>query len=163
MEKQFYVYIHCKPDGTPFYVGKGHGNRGYKFNSRTQYHQNIVAKYGKENIDVLIFPQESEQIAFAVEMKWIAVLRNAEYSLCNLTDGGESNCGHVVLPEVRARISKRMTGMHRQHEHCVNIAKAKIGHTVSHETRVKIANKLKGQPWSQARRNAANKGEQRVI
>ena len=28
MDKQFYTYLHCKPDGTPFYVGKGHDARG---------------------------------------------------------------------------------------------------------------------------------------
>lgn len=48
---EFYVYAHLKPDGTPFYVGKGCNGRSREFScGRNKFHKNIVNKYGKENI-----------------------------------------------------------------------------------------------------------------
>lgn len=93
--KQFYVYIHKKPDGTPFYVGKGHGKRAYQFTRRTQWHQNIVAKYGKNNIIVEIINCVSESQAFDLEKVYIKQLRDAGICLVNLTDGGEGVTGLV--------------------------------------------------------------------
>ena len=39
----FYVYMHCRPDGSVFYVGKGCGKRARDFASRSQKHHEIVA------------------------------------------------------------------------------------------------------------------------
>jgi hypothetical protein len=36
---QFYTYLHCKPDGTPFYVGKGSGKRSNFMYDRNPHHQ----------------------------------------------------------------------------------------------------------------------------
>ncbi|MFZ2541952.1 MAG: hypothetical protein WAW75_09310, partial [Gallionella sp.] len=60
MNTQFYAYIHCKPDGTPFYVGKGANGR-INLMKRGGWHQNIVDKYGAENIARWKFDCESEQ------------------------------------------------------------------------------------------------------
>lgn len=64
MTLQFYTYLHCKPNGDPFYVGKGcdtgSGRRSHAFGQRTKHHKNVVAKYGRDNIKVFVFPCESE-------------------------------------------------------------------------------------------------------
>lgn len=90
--KYFCVYLHCKPDGSPFYVGKGSSGRHRAFDlkhNRNRHHQNIVNKYGKENIEVLIFPRDTEKEALDDEIKWIKALKGAGEILCNLTAGGD--------------------------------------------------------------------------
>lgn len=93
--KQFYVYIHKKPDGTPFYVGKGTGNRAHQFSKRTQWHKNIVKKYGKSNIVVQITYCMNEAQAFELEKIYIKQLKAAGDNLVNLTNGGEGTSGLV--------------------------------------------------------------------
>lgn len=50
-----YVYFHCLPDGTPFYVGKGVGKRS-ELMKRNYLHAAIVRKHGKENVQVDVIP-----------------------------------------------------------------------------------------------------------
>ena len=114
--QQFYVYIHKKPDGTPFYVGKGVGNRAYAFAKRNQWHKNIVAKYGKDNIIIEIINCVSESQAFDLEKIYIKQLKNDGVMLVNLTDGGEG-CSGLVRGEPTA-------------EHRAKNAAAKRGNTI---------------------------------
>jgi excinuclease UvrABC nuclease subunit len=70
---EFCVYIHKRPDGDPFYVGKGRTRRANEFapSRRTLHHKNIIAKYGRDNIIVEIIPCSNEEEAFALEVKTI--------------------------------------------------------------------------------------------
>lgn len=90
---QFYVYLHKKPDGTPFYVGKGTGNRAYAFARRSTWHKNIVAKYGRQNIIIEIINCINESQAFDLEKIYIKQLKNDGVMLVNLTEGGEGCAG----------------------------------------------------------------------
>lgn len=101
----FYTYLHCRPDGTPFYVGKGSGKRSHWFYQRTKHHNHIIAKYGIENIGVFVFPCESEEQAFVDEQHQIAQLRREGAKLCNLTDGGEGKSGFIPSQETRQKMS----------------------------------------------------------
>lgn len=118
---EFYTYIHCRPDGTPFYIGKGCDKwyrRSHAFHiGRSAHHKNIVAKYGKENILVYVFPCESEQQAFSDEIQQIAKLRREGYELCNLTDGGEGSSGAIVSFETKLKHAEtaRCTWTGRKH------------------------------------------------
>lgn len=91
--QQFYVYIHKKPNGTPFYVGKGVGNRAYAFAKRSQWHKNIVQKYGRKNIIVELIKCVNESQAFDLEKIYIKQLKADGVMLVNLTDGGEGCSG----------------------------------------------------------------------
>lgn len=91
--KQFYIYIKCKPDGTPFYVGKGFARRAWQYFGRNRKFNNVVNKYGKANILTYVFYEESEELAFDGEIAAIKSLREAGYDLSNLTDGGEGVSG----------------------------------------------------------------------
>ena len=76
MTVDFYTYLHCKPNGDPFYVGKGCARRSHQLKKRRSlHHQNIVAKYGANNIRVYVFPCFSEQEAFGAASKEMWRLR----------------------------------------------------------------------------------------
>src|SRR5258706_44897 len=108
-DNNFCLYLHCRPDGSPFYVGKGRHRRAYDFSGRTAYHKRIVAKYGRCNIEVLVFPRDSERQASTDEVQWIAVLRKAGCRLANFCDGGEGMSGHRHSAQslARMRLAKR--------------------------------------------------------
>lgn len=114
MDKQFYAYVHAKPNtvdvGGIFYVGKGHGKRALDMRSRNLHHTNISKKYGFENILVGKLDCSSEQIAFDLEIGLIKCLRRNGVKLVNRTDGGEGTVGHVVTEEAKQRHSKFMHG-----------------------------------------------------
>ena len=128
--KQFYVYIHKKPDGTPFYVGKGTGNRAYQFSKRSNWHKNIVVKYGKENIIIEIINCFDESQAFDLEKIYIKQFKFSGVTLVNLTDGGEGVAGLI-----RGKPSD---------EHRRKNADTKRGKIQSEETKRKRSDALKG-------------------
>lgn len=144
--KQFYVYLHLKPNGEPFYVGKGTFRRSNLFSVRNPHHKNIVAKYGKENIEVMRFPRDTEASALADEIAWIKVLRESGFVLTNMTDGGDGVSGWIPSEseiERRRNISTETRN---------KIAKAHIGNTyrlgmkASAETLAKMSASRKGKP-----------------
>ena len=106
--KQFYVYIHKKPDGTPFYVGKGTGNRAYQFSRRTQWHKNIVEKYGRNNIIIEIVNCINESQAFDLEKIYIKQLKRDGVCLVNLTDGGEGHSGFKQSQETKDKRASKL-------------------------------------------------------
>lgn len=151
-EKQFYTYVHCRPDGTPFYIGKGHGKRAYEFKDRNDHHKCIVAKHGKENIIVEVMPCKSEAEAFLREQLAIKALRLSGIKLCNQTDGGEGSTGLKFTDDQRKNLSLTRRG-------CLNNF---FGKSHSEETRAKIvaARKLQAPMSDESRRkiSEANKG-----
>lgn len=141
---QFYAYIHLRPDGIPFYVGKGSGERAYNLLSgrSNKHHRNIVLKHGSENIIVEMMHCTSEAEAFLREELAISALRAAGVKLCNLTDGGEGTSGIVRSPEARA-----------------NSSVARIGKRATAETRAKMSATRKGRVSN--RKGAVMSEEQR--
>ena len=80
----FYTYLWLREDGTPYYVGKGKGNRGL---TGRKHRQKCPPK---DRILIQEFP--SEEAAFEAEKFLIACygrLDNKTGCLSNLTDGGE--------------------------------------------------------------------------
>lgn len=141
----FYIYLHCKPDGTPFYVGKGTKKRANNMSNRTDWHKRIVAKHG---VTVVLFPMPSEQEAFANEIVWIAALKSAGFDLCNMTDGGEGASGNKKTAEAAEKTAKAHRGMKRSEETKRRISEAKRGvprPPVTEATRAKLSELSKKQ------------------
>jgi plasmid stability protein len=139
----FYVYFHCRPDGTPFYVGKGHGRRAYNMQyRRNPHHLNIIAKYGAENIIVELFPVASEAEAFTLECEKIAELRAAGVKLANQTTGGEGSAGRPMSEKTRLAVSRR--GKKLSAEHIAKIKAANTGRQFSAETCEKLRQNMLG-------------------
>lgn len=116
MHKTYYAYIHCKPDGTPFYVGKGNAHRARAVRRVNEWHSKIVAKYGAENILVGKMACSTETLAFELEKGLIKCLRRMGRTLVNRTDGGEGASGYVASADTRAKIAAAMTGVKRSDE-----------------------------------------------
>jgi hypothetical protein len=183
--QKFYVYVHCRPDGSPFYVGKGIGQRAFKLlgSERNRYHARIVAKYGAKNILIHTYNCESEQAALDFEVELIAHFKPQGIILANMTDGGEGLSN--PSPEIRSRLSDAAKLMWQDDEYRAKTTKAQslgkignknavgnssaLGNTFSHTEDAKkkigkahIGNKhrlgSKASPETKARMSASHVG-----
>ncbi len=152
------MYLHCRPDGVPFYVGKGHGERSHMLNKRNLHHRNVVAKYGADKILVFVFPCKSETQAFEDEITWIAQLRNDGYALCNQTAGGEGvrrpltvaqrlhlseiNKGKVMLEKTKAAIVASRKGIPLSDEHKRKVSLANSGKKRTADIRAQMRERM---------------------
>lgn len=157
-----YAYIHCKPDGTPFYVGKGALRRVKYFGERNPHHQNIVKKYGKENLLYGMLECSSSDIAYSLEMGVIKCLKRMGVELVNRTAGGEG--GKEPTPETRELISKaaKKRGVSAACQEAK--VKAKKGVPLTGEHKEKLRNALLGKKFSdEHRKNISEAAKRRGI
>jgi hypothetical protein len=93
---QFYTYLWLREDGTPYYVGKGSGQRAWRIGCPP--HDRILVQF---------YPDETS--AFAAEIFLIAFYGRKDLGtgcLRNMTDGGEGSCGWVASLETRRRMAR---------------------------------------------------------
>jgi hypothetical protein len=152
----FYVYRYLTEDGTPYYIGKGKGNRIHA----PHKHVTVPALHCRE----LICTDLTEADALQIEMQLIrkygrkldgGVLDNIKLNQWACTSGwhhsaetkikiSESNLGKVRSAEAIKNYSKP-----KSIQHANKIRKANIGLTKSMETKQKISETKKGTiPWN---------------
>jgi flagellar basal body-associated protein FliL len=103
----YYVYFYLRGDFTPYYVGKGKGNR-YKSKNKSQ----ISLPKDKTKI-ILVKQNLTELQAFILEryyIRWFGRKDNGTGILRNKTDGGEGVSGKITSESTKEKISKANKG-----------------------------------------------------
>jgi hypothetical protein len=107
----FYTYAYLRIDGTPYYIGKGKGNRAWG------RHQKWLPK-PKDNTRILILKKDlTEEESFRHEIYMISVFGRKDLGtgiLHNRTNGGEGSSGQVVGPITRQKRSENAKKIHKR-------------------------------------------------
>jgi hypothetical protein len=102
----FYIYAYLREDNTPYYIGKGKGDRAF------QKHKSISTPKDKNRI-IIIEKNLTELGAFALErwlIRWYGRKDNNTGILRNKTDGGEGQSGRITPEHIKKYYSDLYKG-----------------------------------------------------
>ena len=131
-----YVYVVFRKNGTPCYVGKGHGSR-YQHHVLGRSHNIVLKRIVKKEGELPVIKIReglTDDRAFALEIALISAIGRYDLGngpLVNMTAGGDGVVGHEQTPE---QIEK--------------LRATRIGRRLSPESRAKVSAGLKGKPKS---------------
>ena len=177
MKNIFYVYAYIRDDSTPYYIGKGSGNRAYNKTHRSMPNNQNQILFIKTNL------LESE--ALALEKELISKYGRKDLGtgiLINLTDGGEgisnpSENTRLKMSEAKrnesneTRIKRSVSAKNRKRSPTADETKVKIsiantGKTRSAEAKQKMAEAKLGKkrsPESVAKSTAGLTGKKKPL
>jgi hypothetical protein len=123
-ENIFYTYAWLRTDGTPYYIGKGHGSRAWNFRRKG-------INRPADNSRVLILKKNlCEQDALDHEIYMIFIFGRKDTGtgiLHNRTNGGEGLAGYVYSDELRKVRSDQFKAQGFSEKHRRNLSLAQIG------------------------------------
>lgn len=134
---EFYAYLWLREDGTPYYAGKGKGNRAFV---RGSHHLRPPSRDR-----ILIFQRNSEVDAWATEKELIANWGRKDQGtgcLRNFTDGGDGVSGlqHTAISRKRMSEAKRgRPGHSLSADHIAAMAAGRIGKAHPHRKGYKMS------------------------
>ena len=145
-DRIYYTYAYLREDGTPYYIGRGKGDRAFDATHRIKVPPEERVLFLKRN---LTYTEASQH-----EIYMIAVLGRKDLGtgiLRNLTNGGEGRPGPKPQKEIE-KIRKANTGKQLTAKTKAKISKSKQGVPANHtpESRLK-----KSQNWKQNNPNAS--------
>lgn len=169
MDNSYYVYMYMKPDGTPFYVGKGkegrhlfHLQEAKKDNPKDNNKLKIntirkILKQGLEPEIRFIDTNLDEDTAFELEEFLISEIGRVDLgtgTLTNLTNGGEGCKGKIISNERKEQLRIQMSGENNPNYGKTGDKCIWWGRTHTEETKEKMSAWQKGLPKSeQAKQN----------
>jgi hypothetical protein len=120
----YYTYAWLRTDGTPYYVGKGHGKRAWTFRRKGVNRPRDASR-------ILILKNNlCEEDAFKHEVYMIFVLGRKDLGtgiLHNRTDGGEGLSGFIYSDELRKLRSEQFKSQGFSEKHRKNLSLAQTG------------------------------------
>lgn len=150
-ETEYYTYAYLRENKTPYYVGKGKGNRAYVKRKDGINPPNDICRI------IILKKNLTENDAFKHEKYMIAVLGRKDLKtgiLRNKTNGGEGVSG--ISEETKIKLSKANKGTNNPNfgkspskETRIKQSKANKGKSPSNETRKKLSEALKGRTLSE--------------
>jgi hypothetical protein len=134
---QYYTYAYLREDRTPYYIGKGKGDRVYK------KRKNDI-KPPKDKSRIIFLKQNlTEEEAFKHEKYMIAVFGRKDLGtgiLHNRTDGGEGISGFTHSQETRKKLSELSKGRICKKETKEKISIGNKGKKQTEDAKRKIGN-----------------------
>jgi len=113
---EYYTYAYLREDGTPYYIGKGKGNRAYVKHWRSKSKGGYFSPPEKDKILILKNNLTEEQ-EYRHEMYMISILGRKDLGtgiLRNMSDGGKGGKGVPAwnkggtIPEHQKEINRQM-------------------------------------------------------
>jgi len=121
----YYTYAYLREDKTPYYIGKGKGDR---INSKQR-----SIKPPKDKSRILLLKQNlTEAEAFKHEIYMIFLYGRKDLGtgiLYNMTNGGEGSSGWVPSEESRKKMSQSIKGKTHSEESKIKMSEAHKGNT----------------------------------
>jgi hypothetical protein len=168
IDSSFYVYSLKRPNGVPFYIGKGKGKRCYTHlkswhlkQDENTFKVHIIEKIrrnGQEPSVEILQENMTETDAFKLEAQQIQLHGRVKNGgiLVNMSDGGEGQTGHPCSEESKKKISAHMRGENnpffgKKHtkESLKLIGDVNRGKILGEEWKRKLSEATKGRPKSE--------------
>jgi len=142
----YYTYAYLREDKTPYYIGKGKGNRAYK-----KHRKGIGVPKDKSRI-IFLKQNLTEEEAFRHEIYMIAVFGRKDLEtgiLRNKTYGGDGISGYVFSEETKKKLSEAHKGKTHSEESKRKMSEVNKGKTLSEEHKIKLSEAKKGKTFSE--------------
>jgi len=152
-QMEYYTYAYLREDGTPYYIGKGKGNRAYRKDGRP------CATPKDKNKIVHLKTNLTEEEAFNHEKYMIFIIGRKDLGtgiLLNKSDGGEGASGCIQNEETRRKRSVKMKGENNPLYGKIGKDRPRYGKKHTQETKDKIRKSLQGNVISEKCRQVAS-------